>query len=220
MAGGSGSLPGCIVGDVRDTSKSCGYTNYTTRNRDSKLALNDVTVTLSGNGQTQTVNTGSKCNGVYAFFVPAGTYTITVKKTGYKTRTKTVTVTNSVATQWNVDMVAGTDTGISVDAPNIGYGETPVGNTSAKTLKVTGSSLSSAITVTNSDNTNFSVTPSSLGTTGGKCRRLSLVPGWEDPLEEEMATHSSILDWGIPWTEEPGRLQSIGSQKSQIQFSN
>ena len=165
--GGSGSLPGCIVGDVRDTSKSCGYTNYTTRNRDSKLALNDVTVTLSGNGQTQTVNTGSKCNGVYAFFVPAGTYTITVKKTGYKTQTKTVTVTNSVATQWNVDMVAGTDTGISVDAPNIGYGETPVGNTSAKTLKVTGSSLSSAITVTNSDNTNFSVTPSSLGTTGG-----------------------------------------------------
>ena len=44
--------------------------------------------------------------------------------------------------------------------------------------------------------------------------------GWEDPLEEEMATHSSILDWRIPWTEEPGRLQSIGSQKSQIQLSN
>ena len=165
--GGSGSLPGCIIGDVRDTSKSCGYTNYTTRNRDSKLALNDVTVTLSGNGQTQTVNTGSKCNGVYAFFVPAGTYTITVKKTGYKTQTKTVTVTNSAATQWNVDMVAGTDAGISVDAPNIGYGETPVGNTSGKTLKVTGSSLSSNITVTNSDNTNFSVTPTSLGTSGG-----------------------------------------------------
>ena len=165
--GGSGSLPGCVVGDVRDVTKSCGYTNYTARGRDAKLALNDVTVTLSGNGQTQTVNTGSKCNGVYAFFVPAGTYTITVKKTGYKTKTKTVTVTNSAATQWNVDMVAGTDAGISVDAPNIGYGETPVGNTSAKTLKVTGSSLSSAITVTNSDNTNFSVTPSSLGTTGG-----------------------------------------------------
>ena len=34
--------------------------------------------------------------------------------------------------------------------------------------------------------------------------------GWEDPLEEEMATHSSILAWSIPWTEEPGRLQSIG----------
>ena len=38
--------------------------------------------------------------------------------------------------------------------------------------------------------------------------------GWEDPLEEEMATHSSILPWEIPWTEEPGRLQSTGLQKS------
>ena len=37
--------------------------------------------------------------------------------------------------------------------------------------------------------------------------------GWEDPLEEEMATHSSILEWKIPWTEEPGWLWSIGSQK-------
>ena len=35
--------------------------------------------------------------------------------------------------------------------------------------------------------------------------------GWEDPLEESMATHSSILAQKIPWTEEPGRLQSIGS---------
>ena len=38
--------------------------------------------------------------------------------------------------------------------------------------------------------------------------------GREDPLEKEMATHSSILAWRIPWTEEPGGLQSIGSQKS------
>ena len=38
--------------------------------------------------------------------------------------------------------------------------------------------------------------------------------GWEDPLEEEMATHSSILAWRIPWIEEPGRLQSMGSQES------
>ena len=37
--------------------------------------------------------------------------------------------------------------------------------------------------------------------------------GWEDPLEKEMATHSSILDWEIPWTEEPGGLQSMGSQR-------
>ena len=37
--------------------------------------------------------------------------------------------------------------------------------------------------------------------------------GPEDPLEKETATHSSILAWRIPWTEEPGRLQSTGSQK-------
>ena len=36
---------------------------------------------------------------------------------------------------------------------------------------------------------------------------------WEDPLGEEMAPHSSILAWRIPWTEEPGGLQSIGSQR-------
>ena len=37
--------------------------------------------------------------------------------------------------------------------------------------------------------------------------------GWEDPLEKEMTTHSSILVWRIPWTEEPGGLQSTGSQR-------
>ena len=38
--------------------------------------------------------------------------------------------------------------------------------------------------------------------------------GQEDPLEKEMATHSSILAWEIPWTEEPGGLQSTGSKES------
>ena len=37
--------------------------------------------------------------------------------------------------------------------------------------------------------------------------------GWEDPLEEGVATHSSILAWEIPWTEEPGGLQPLGSQR-------
>ena len=37
--------------------------------------------------------------------------------------------------------------------------------------------------------------------------------GWEDPLEKGMATHSSILAWSIPWTEEPGWLQSMGFQR-------
>ena len=46
--------------------------------------------------------------------------------------------------------------------------------------------------------------PASAGDVGEVC--------WEDPLEEKMATHSSILAWRIPWTEEPGGLQSMGSQ--------
>ena len=37
--------------------------------------------------------------------------------------------------------------------------------------------------------------------------------GWEDPLEEEMTTHSSILAWEIPWRQEPGGLQSMGSER-------
>ena len=52
-------------------------------------------------------------------------------------------------------------------------------------------------------------------------RRLPIVQrtwaqslGQEDPLEKEMAAHSNILAWEIPWTEEPGRLQSMGSKKS------
>jgi len=43
--------------------------------------------------------------------------------------------------------------------------------------------------------------------------------GWEDPLEKEMATHSSILAWRIPWTEEAGGLQSMGSQRVRYELS-
>ena len=61
-----------------------------------------------------------------------------------------------------------------------------------------------------------------LGGSSGKeptcqCRRHKRLgfdpPGWEDPLEEGTATHSGILAWRIPWTEEPGGLQSILSQR-------
>ena len=44
--------------------------------------------------------------------------------------------------------------------------------------------------------------------------------GWENPLEKEMATHSSILAWEIPWTEKPGGLQSLGSRESQTRLNN
>ena len=44
--------------------------------------------------------------------------------------------------------------------------------------------------------------------------------GQEDPLEKEMATHSSILAWEIPWTEEPGGLQSMGVAKSRMRLND
>ena len=44
--------------------------------------------------------------------------------------------------------------------------------------------------------------------------------GWEEPLQKEMATYSSIFAWRIPWTEEPGGLQSVGSQKCRTQLSD
>ena len=44
--------------------------------------------------------------------------------------------------------------------------------------------------------------------------------GWEDPLEKEIATHSSILAMEIPWTEEPGELQCMGSQKGWTPLSD
>ena len=51
--------------------------------------------------------------------------------------------------------------------------------------------------------------PANTGNVRGMVHSL----GWEDPLEDYTETHSSTLAWRIPWTEEPGRLRSIGSQK-------
>ena len=51
--------------------------------------------------------------------------------------------------------------------------------------------------------------PANAGDTGDTVQSL----GWEGPLEKEMTAHSSILAWKIPQTEEPGRLQSMGSQR-------
>ena len=49
---------------------------------------------------------------------------------------------------------------------------------------------------------------------------LGLIPGWEDPLEKETATYSSILAWRIPWIEEPDRLIVYGIEKSRTRLSN
>ena len=48
----------------------------------------------------------------------------------------------------------------------------------------------------------------------GDVKDAGWIPGWEDPLEEGMAAHSSVLAWRIPWTEEPGRPQSMGPKES------
>ena len=53
----------------------------------------------------------------------------------------------------------------------------------------------------------------------GDARHRGLIPGWEDLMEEEMTTCSSILVWEIPWTKEPGGLQSMGLQRVR-QLSN
>ena len=63
--------------------------------------------------------------------------------------------------------------------------------------------------------------PSHLGRGTQAALLLSAVKvGSADPLEKELATHSSVLAWEIPWTEEPGELQSLGSQRVRQQPSN
>ena len=60
-----------------------------------------------------------------------------------------------------------------------------------------------------------------MGVYSGQFQRdVGLIPGQEDPLEEETATHCSILAWKIPWTEEPGRVQSIGWQSQQRKYGS
>ena len=49
---------------------------------------------------------------------------------------------------------------------------------------------------------------------------MGLIPGWVDPLEKEVITHTSVLAWEISWTEETAGLHSMGSQKSQTQLSD
>ena len=54
----------------------------------------------------------------------------------------------------------------------------------------------------------------------GDIRDADSISGWEDSLEKEKATHSTILAWKIPWTEQPVRLQSMGSQRVGQDWSN
>lgn len=165
----SGTLGSVIIGDVRDLAKSCGYTNYATRGRDSYLAINEATVNLynsDGTTQLQTMKTDNCCNGVYAFFVDAGTYYVEVKKDGYKTQKVKVTVGTNAQVKQVFSMTAGTDSGISASTSSIAFSSTTVGSSASKTFTVTGESLSSTISVS-SNNSQFKVSPASLSATGG-----------------------------------------------------
>lgn len=168
--GATGNLKGCIIGDIRDTNKSCGYTNYASRGRDSYLAINGATVTLrdaSGNKVASTT-TSSHCNGIYAFFdVTAGTYTVEVKKTGYQTKTATVTVANNAATKKNFSLKEGADTGLQAASTSHDFGVQQLGATAQTwSVKITGTGLSSAIAVTSSS-ADFKVSATSLAAAGG-----------------------------------------------------
>ena len=57
-----------------------------------------------------------------------------------------------------------------------------------------------------------------LPTNAGDAGDSGSIPGWEDLLKKKMASYSSILAWEVPWIEEPGGLQSMGSQKSHTQL--
>ena len=164
------TLKGCIVGDIRDVSKGCGYSNYTTRDRDSKLAINDATVKLlNANGtEVASCNTGNCCNGVYGFFnLDPGNYTVVVSKSGYKTQRVGVSVSNMASTKRNFDLQEGQDTGISTEPSSLGFGTVTIGTNPTKNIAVTGYGLSSNISISNSDNTNFAISTTSLGTGGG-----------------------------------------------------
>ena len=163
-----------IVGDIRDLSKSCGYTSYKTRGRDQYLAINGAKVTLVNvaTGGSKSYTTDQFNNGFYTFYdcVPGATYEITVTKDGYKTVSKRVTVGNDgKGTQHllNFDLEEGTASGISVSPASVDFGEITAETTSSKTINVTGTELSSAISVSSSNTTDFSISTTSLAKTGG-----------------------------------------------------
>ena len=162
-----------IAGDIRDLSKSCGYTSYTTRGRDKYLAINGATVTLRNvatNG-TKTYTTDQFNNGFYTFYdcVPNATYEITVTKNGYKTVSKTVTVGDAKGTQHllNFDLEEGVSSGISVSPASLDFGEITAETSASKTVSVTGTGLSSAISVSSTNTTDFAINTTSLAKTGG-----------------------------------------------------
>ena len=161
-----------IFGDIRDLSKSCGYTSYATRGRDKYLALNGCKVTLKNvlSGGTKTYTTDKFNNGFFTFYdcVPGETYDITVEKAGYKTQTKRVTVGDAQGTQHKVtfDMVEGTNDGITVDPGAADFGVITLGSSKSVSFTVGGEGLSGNITAS-SNNSLFALSSTSVAV-GGK----------------------------------------------------
>ena len=169
--GGSGTLQAVVQGDIRDLSKSCGYTNYTTRGRDQYKAVNGATVQLlNSSGAVVSSMTTDNCeNGFYAFFIDStGTYTIKVSKSGYKTATKTVNV-SALSTQQmcTFDLAEGADEGIAVSPAAVDFGKVTIGAPATASVTVTGNGLSSAISAS-INNSEFTLSTSSLAASGGK----------------------------------------------------
>lgn len=110
VAGATGALRGCIVGDVRDLTQGCGYDDYVSRGRDRNLAVNGAEVKLydyDGNF-VDSMTTDDCCNGVYGFFdLPEGKYTIEVSRRGYKSVRHLVEVSDNNITRQLVDLTPG-----------------------------------------------------------------------------------------------------------------
>ncbi len=105
--GGTGTFKGCIIGDIRDITEPCGYTNYISRGRDKFLAVNGAVVKLydANNNLLQTYTTDDWHNGVFAFFeLEAGEYTLEFSKQHYYTQKQTVTVADKKSTSLRIDL--------------------------------------------------------------------------------------------------------------------
>lgn len=158
------AIKGCIIGDIRNTSKGCGYTSYVSRNRDSYLAVNGATVELLNSSGTvvQTMTTDNWHNGVYGFFdLTAGTYTIRVSKAGYQTQTATVTVSNGNSTLKKFNLSEGVNEGINTSTPSLNHGTVYVGSEDKRTVNVTTTGITGSISVACTGE-GFSVTPATL----------------------------------------------------------
>ena len=179
-------VKGCIIGDIRDLSKSCGYTNYTHRGRDSYLAVNGAKVVLknAGGSQVGTMNTDNCANGLFGFFdLAPGTYTLEFSKNGYKSQTKTVSVSNNASTKVLIDLVQGTDEGISASPssyqfPTVTLSGDPITAATAEKVQftITTSKVSAPITITSSDPKVFVLNKTQIAADGSEKFEVRFIP--------------------------------------------